>query len=74
MTTIDICHPGFKIPLNQSMMSRPICTAHLYFQYIDEHLGGYETIKNIWERSRSNANSVNDVSFTSINEALECWF
>ena len=43
----------------------------IFFQYIDEHLGGYETIKNIWERSRSNANSVNDVSFTSINEALE---
>ena len=43
----------------------------IFFQYIDEHLGGHETIKNIWERSRSNANSVNDVSFTSINEALE---
>ena len=50
-------------------------SSHMYgsfilFQYIDEHLGGPQTIKKIWEESRSRANSVNDVSFTSIDAAL----
>ena len=42
----------------------------IFFQYIDEHLGGHEMIKNIWEQSRSIANSINDISFTSIDNAL----
>ena len=48
---------------------------HMYgsfilFQYIDEHLGGPDMIKSIWEESRSRANSINDISFVSIDEAL----
>ena len=48
---------------------------HMYgsfilFQYIDEHLGGPDIIKTIWEESRSRANSVNDISFISIDAAL----
>ncbi|SUZ48111.1 uncharacterized protein METZ01_LOCUS965 [marine metagenome] len=48
---------------------------HMYgsfilFQYIDEHLGGPDMIKAIWEESRSRANSINDISFVSIDAAL----
>ena len=42
----------------------------IFFQYIDEHLGGPEMIKTIWEESRSRANSVNDISFVSIDASL----
>ena len=42
----------------------------IFFQYIDEHLGGRETINQCWERSRYNANTTSDISFKSINEAL----
>ena len=57
--------------------SKPIDeeSTHMYgsfilFQYIDEHLGGPETIRSIWEESRTRANSVNDISFISIDAAL----
>ena len=48
---------------------------HMYgsfilFQYIDEHLGGPDVIRTIWEESRSRANSVSDISFISIDAAL----
>tara|TARA_S200000501_G_scaffold379030_1_gene446863 strand:+ start:31943 stop:33610 length:1668 start_codon:yes stop_codon:yes gene_type:complete len=43
----------------------------IYFQYIDEHLGGKETIKNCWEESRKNADPDQDISFQSIDEALK---
>jgi len=48
---------------------------HMYgsfilFQYIDEHLGGPDIIRTIWEESRSRANSVSDISFISIDAAL----
>ena len=48
---------------------------HMYgsfilFQYIDEHLGGSDMIKAIWEQSRARANSINDISFVSIDAAL----
>ena len=48
---------------------------HMYgsfilFQYLDEHLGGPDIIKTIWEESRSRANSVSDISFISIDAAL----
>ena len=48
---------------------------HMYgsfilFQYIDEHLGGPDMIKAIWEQSRARANSINDISFVSIDAAL----
>lgn len=42
----------------------------IFFQYIDEHLGGRETINQCWERSRYNANTTSDISFQSIDEAL----
>jgi len=42
----------------------------IFFQYIDEHIGGPETIRHCWENSREKA-SVNDISFLAINEALE---
>ena len=42
----------------------------IFFQYIDEHLGGRETIKKCWERSRHNASPTQDISFISIDEAL----
>ena len=50
-------------------------SSHMYgsfilFQYIDEHLGGHNIIRSIWEESRSRANSVNDISFISIDAAL----
>ena len=43
----------------------------IFFQYLEEHLGGPDLIKSIWENSRYAANSVNDISFASINSALE---
>ena len=51
-------------------------TSHMYgsfifFQYIDEHLGGPESIRRIWENSKNNASSVNDISFSSIENALQ---
>ena len=42
----------------------------IFFQYLDEHLGGRSTIKHCWERSRYNASPSKDVSFLSINETL----
>ena len=42
----------------------------IFFQYIDEHLGGKATINKCWERSRYNANPSQDISFISIDEAL----
>ena len=43
----------------------------IYFQYIDEHLGGRKTIKNCWEESRKNADPNQDISFYSIDRALK---
>ena len=43
----------------------------IYFQYIDEHLGGRETIRTCWEKSREYSNSSQDISFTAIDAALE---
>ena len=42
----------------------------IFFQYLEEHLGGPDVIKSIWENSRAAANSINDISFISINTAL----
>jgi len=42
----------------------------IYFQYIDEHLGGPETIKSCWENSNSLASPIKDISFDAINTAL----
>lgn len=42
----------------------------IFFQYIDEHLGGPETIRECWERSHENFSYVNDRSYLSIDEAL----
>ena len=42
----------------------------IFFQYIDEHLGGAETIRSCWENSNILANPVKDISFQAIDEAL----
>ena len=42
----------------------------IFFQYIDEHLGGKETIRNFWENSRQLSNSTEDVTLTAINQEL----
>lgn len=56
---------------------RPIDTetTHMYgsfifYQYIDEHLGGPDMIRSIWERSRSMANPIQDISHQTIDSAL----
>jgi hypothetical protein len=43
----------------------------IYFQYIDEHMGGRETIRKSWEYSRVYASPVNDISFLAIDAALK---
>ena len=43
----------------------------IFFQYIDEHLGGRETIRRSWDYSRDYANPVNDISFLAIDAALQ---
>ena len=42
----------------------------IFFQYIDEHMGGRETIRKSWEYSREYASPVNDISFLAIDAAL----
>jgi len=51
-------------------------TSHMYgsfifFQYLDEHLGGPSTIRKCWEASRENYSPIHDISFNAIDEALE---
>ena len=43
----------------------------IFFQYIDEHLGGRETIRRSWDYSRDYASPVNDISFLAIDAALQ---
>ena len=43
----------------------------IYFQYLDEHLGGPEIIKNIWDHSKDNSSSTRDISFESIDNILK---
>ena len=43
----------------------------IFFQYIDEHLGGPETIRTCWEYSSEYATPVNDISFKAIDAALQ---
>ncbi|MBJ13042.1 MAG: hypothetical protein CMG62_08215 [Candidatus Marinimicrobia bacterium] len=43
----------------------------IFFQYIDEHLGGPQTIKQCWEKSNENSTYIGDNSYLSINEALQ---
>ena len=43
----------------------------IFFQYIDEHLGGRETIRKSWDYSRDYASPVNDISFFAIDAALQ---
>ena len=42
----------------------------IFFQYIDEHLGGRETIRKSWDYSRDYASPVNDISVLAIDAAL----
>ena len=57
--------------------NRPIDTetTHMYgsfilYQYIDEHLGGPDMVRAIWEGSRSMASPVHNISFRSMDSAL----
>ena len=43
----------------------------IYFQYIDEHLGGPGTIKACWDNSNSLASPVHDISVAAVDAALE---
>ena len=43
----------------------------IYFQYIDEHLGGPGTIKACWDNSNSLASPVTDISVAAVDAALE---
>ena len=50
-------------------------STHMYgsfilYQYIDEHLGGPDMIRSIWELSRSLAHPIQDISFRTIDSAL----
>ena len=42
----------------------------IFFQYIDEHLGGPNSIKLCWEKSHEMASPIQDNSIKSINAAL----
>ena len=42
----------------------------IFFQYIDEHLGGPNTIRLCWEKSHELASPIQDNSIESINAAL----
>ena len=42
----------------------------IFFQYIDEHLGGPNTIRLCWEKSHELASPIQDNSIKSINAAL----
>ena len=42
----------------------------IFFQYIDEHLGGPNTIRLCWEKSHELASPIQDNSIESINSAL----
>ena len=57
--------------------NRPIDTetTHMYgsfilYQYIDEHVGGPDLVRAIWEGSRSMASPVHNISFRSMDSAL----
>jgi len=43
----------------------------IFFQYIDEHLGGSNTIRECWERSRDFADPGQDVTYDAIDSALD---
>ncbi len=43
----------------------------IFFQYLDEHLGGREMIRSCWDYSREFANPSTDISFKAINAALQ---
>ena len=42
----------------------------IYFQYIDEHLGGPETIRLCWEKSHEMASPIQDNSIDAVDAAL----
>ena len=49
---------------------------HMYgsfilFQYIDEHFGGPETIKKFWDYSKEYSSASKDISFQSLDSALD---
>ena len=64
--------PSWFSSINKSINNE---SSHMYgsfifFQYIDEHLGGPNTIKLCWEKSNEMASPVQDNSIKSINAAL----
>jgi hypothetical protein len=44
--------------------------SYIFFKYIDEHFGGFPTIRNIWENSRSFDSSRGNFSTRIIDDAL----
>jgi len=43
----------------------------IFFHYIDEHLGGRETIRKSWDYSRDYASPTQNISYMSIDAALQ---
>ena len=57
------------LPLNYE--SSHMYGSFIFFQYLDEHFGGTETIRKVWDYSKENASSSTDISFQAIDFALK---
>ena len=73
---INDCYQYMPGWFSRPYLALDLNTSHYYgsfifFQYIYEHLGGYETIRRIFERSIVNDSYYNDYSHLEITEALE---
>ena len=59
-------------PIHESSLNNThMYGSFIFFQYIDEHLGGRETLRSCWENSRYLANPSQDVTYDAIDSALE---
>ena len=45
----------------------------IFFQYIDEHLGGAQTIRSCWENSKLLSSPIKDVTLEAVDQALESY-
>ncbi len=73
---INDCYQYMPGWFSRPYLSLDLGTSHAYgsfifFQYIFEHLGGYETIRRVFERSIEHDSYLHDYSHLEINEALE---
>lgn len=42
----------------------------IFFKYVSEHLGGYKTVRSVWENSVKYDSKTKDYSFRALNDAL----